>query len=147
MVDFDKLLSDSVARANEGMDQAGKDLHELTARASEALKKRSDNRLRLSLREEDIRRDGTLYRLAMVIGPEAPVTPETRRLYDLLVPSTGYPIREVLDVSPKGDKYGREVGDRMALEQFMADLFASPQSPVVLMLAWLLRHPRYATGT
>jgi hypothetical protein len=144
MVDFDKLLADSLVQANEGIGKAGTDLHELVVRASEALEKRSNGRLRLRLREDDIRNDGTLYRLAMVVGPEAPVTPETRRLYDLFVPTSGYPIREVLDVFPLGDRYGQELADRGALEEFLAALFSSPQSPVVQMLAWILRHPQYA---
>jgi len=147
MVDFEKLLAAALDRTNEGIVRTGEDLHELIARASEALGKVSDGRLRLRLSESDIRRDGTLYRLYMVIGTASPLTPETRFLYELLVPIAGYPIRPLLGSSRGAEQYGDDISDRAALEQFLADLFSSPESPFVLTLAWLRRHPLEATGT
>lgn len=142
MVDFEKLLTESLGRTNDGYLRAMNDLRELTVRASEALERLSQDRLRLSLREDDARENGT--RCDVILVRTAPLPPDTRTVLRLVVPSTGYPI---MPVNSSQEQDWEPIEDGAALEQSLATLFSDPQSPVVLTLAWLRRQDLQPTGS
>lgn len=141
MVDFEKLLTESLARTHEKYVEAMRDLREVVGRASAALERHSQGKLRLALREESIHATGTVCVLVLVRVDPSP--PDTRRVVELHVPNSGYPLRAI----PVGDEEDHDIADRAGLEAELAELFSNPQSPVLLTLAWLRRQELVPTGT
>ncbi len=152
MVDFEKVLTDSLNRTYDDFLRADKDLREVVTLASDALEKVSEGRLRLNIDVGELRADETRYEVLLVhASTSRSDDPDVRGMFALLVPASGYPMKSVDSSWKRGDlnwlKDAEIIDDRAALERRFRDLFSIPQSPVLIALASIRREDLGATGT
>ena len=149
MTDFEDALNAALhgrnQEARKAFEQADADLHELVQEASEALGRVTRKKATLGLDPTYEEPDGTVYELLLTINEkEIPIG-------GYFVSEAGYPIyRGTPDslateirastTSPHPLDQKKAISDRAALQKHLLDLLSSPDSSVVIHVAY---HSRY----
>jgi hypothetical protein len=144
VVDFDKLLQQSLLGVNKAFEQADADLHEMVAAAAEALGRVANGVVELKLRKVSEDRAGVVYELVVGAVPDfGRGVGEGVAAGAYQVAAKGYPIR----AGNAEVDYGRLISfrsqssfnDKADLQRHFEELMANPDSPVVTTAAFLMR--------
>jgi hypothetical protein len=144
VVDFDKLLQESLLGVNKAFEQADADLHELVAAASEALGRVSNGGVEMTLRKLSESSNGVLYELRLEQSPGHSTGSVVVGAYQ--VSTKGYPVRSGEMETVTGYRSERQVfspkldfADKATLQRHFEELMSSPDSPVIVNAAFFMR--------
>jgi hypothetical protein len=149
VVDFDKLLQESLLGVNKAFEQADADLHELVATASQALGRVTRGVVEMKLKRHSESIDGLRYDL-VVKGQDL-----TRPFAEGVIVGTyevsakGYPVRVgVWEASPARGRLDLEqyvfratsdLTGKSEMQRHFEELMSNPDSPVVTNAAFFMR--------
>jgi hypothetical protein len=149
VVDFDKLLQESLLGVNKAFEQADADLHELVAAASQALGRVSSGAVEMTLRKCSEGVDGVLYELRVEEATRYQSNDaETFVVGAYQISARGYPVRSGTVERTPGRGLGPEqetfrskstlVG-KTELQRHFEELMSNPDSPVIANAAFFMR--------
>jgi hypothetical protein len=165
MVDFGKVLAQTLRSANAAFDQADRDLHEVVSAVGGSLEKITDGAVQLLLVRYAEALEGCFYRLILASGRLSGLHPQAAKAQPhseshrmrvaaasgvyreesvvayLRVPTTGYPIW--IASLPEGLSGGgpqRPAEDRAQLEEYFKELASNPDSRLVSLTTFLVRN-------
>jgi len=140
MVDFEKLLRESLAGGTKAFEQADADLHDIVIEASQALSRVSQGAADLVLRTLVENLGGVIYGL-VIRETGARSSGDAVEFYQ--VPPGGYPIRTggFTDIESDSPEFHPRLAleNKAELQQHFAEMMANPDSPLVVIVAFFMR--------
>ena len=155
MVDFDKLLQESLLGVNKAFEQADADLHELVAAASQALGRVSNGVVAMKLRKWLEGPGGVFYELRVEEEGDFTAKSDSVVVGAYMVSTKGYPVFAGVvtttsgggDIDPTRPNFRSQENfpDKLSLQVHFEKLMSNPDSPVIANASFFMR--RAATST
>ena len=144
MPQFEEALKATLLGMNDAFGQADADLHRAVASADQVVGRVSDGAANLRLWKHEENTGGVIYRLALVSADKRiKIQPV---LGAFLVRSQGYPVLAAPDEESLRTPEGVQLKDNGQINNYLAEMAANPDSPLVQHLAFFMRRRRSANG-